>query len=241
MYASFTTGGSLLSCVANPVLLMPTIAAVHAVLPALAPIERAILEEMPDARVRHLLDEGLSSEAERYGGVTVACVERMMTVLDLAIRAQADAVLLSCTAYSTMVPQARERFPGTPIYAVDQLMVERAVAQASRIGVLATFPAGLEQQRVMLQAEAAARGKTIAIEGSLHPEAMAALRAGDAATHDKIVLDALPALADRNELVLLAQVSMARVYPQVPQRYADRVLSSPQLAVRALKASLTVS
>jgi Asp/Glu/Hydantoin racemase len=241
MYASFTTGGSLLSPRANPVLLMPTIAVVHAVLPALAPIERAILDEMPDARVRHLLDEGLSSEAERYGGVKAECVERMMTVLDLAIRARADAVLLSCTAYSTMVPQARERFPKTPIYAVDQVMVERAVALAGRIGVLATFPAGLEQQRVMLESEAAARGRSITIDGSLHPEAMAALRAGDAAKHDRIVLDALPALADRNELVLLAQVSMARVYPQVPPQYANRVLSSPQLAVRALKESLTAS
>jgi glutamate racemase len=229
----------LLSQTANPVLLMPTIALVHAVLPALAPMERAILEEIPGARVRHLFDEGLSTEAERYGGVTAECVERMMTVLDLAIRAQADAVLLTCTAYSTIVPQARERFPGTPIYAVDQMMVERAVNDAKRIGVLATFPAGLEQQRVMLEAEAAARGKAIEIVPSLHPEAMKALRAGDAATHDRIVLEALPEIADRSDLVLLAQVSMARVYPQVPPAYADRVLSSPQLAARALRRSLT--
>jgi Asp/Glu/hydantoin racemase len=220
---------------------MPTIALVHAVLPALAPMERAILDEIPGARVRHLFDEGLSTEAERYGGVTAECVERMMTVLDLAIRAQADAVLLTCTAYSTIVPQARERFAGTPIYAVDQMMVERAVADAARIGVLATFPAGLEQQRVMLEAEAAARGKAIEIVPSLHPEAMKALRAGDAATHDRIVLDALPAIAERSDLVLLAQVSMARVYPQVPAQYADRVLSSPQLAARALKATFAPS
>jgi glutamate racemase len=229
----------LLSQTANPVFLMPTIALVHAVLPALAPMERAILDEIPGARVRHLFDEGLSTEAERYGGVTSECVARMMIVLDLAIRAQADAVLLTCTAYSTMVPQARERFPGTPIYAVDQMMVERAVADGKRIGVLATFPAGLEQQRVMLEAEAAARGKAIEIVPSLHPEAMKALRAGDAATHDRIVLEALPEIAERSDLVLLAQVSMARVYPQVPAGYADRVLSSPQLAARALKATLS--
>lgn len=218
---------------------MPTIALVHAVLPALAPMERAILDEIPGARVRHLFDEGLSTEAERYGGVNAECVERMMTVLDLAIRAQADAVLLTCTAYSTMVPQARERFPGTPIYAVDQMMVERAVADATRIGVLATFPAGLEQQSAMLEAEAAARGKAIEIVPSLHPEAMKALRAGDAAMHDRIVLDALPEIAAQSDLVLLAQVSMARVYPQVPAQYAERVLSSPALAARALKATLS--
>jgi hypothetical protein len=213
---------------------MPTIALVHAVLPALAPMERALRDEILGVRVRHLLDEGLSTEAERYGGVTSACVDRMMTVLGLAIRAPADAVLLTCTAYSTMVPEARERFPGTPIFAVDAMMVERAVANARRIGVLATFAAGLEQQRVMLENEASARGKTIEIVPSVHPQAMEALRAGDAATHDRIVLAALPALADACDVVLLAQVSMARVFRQVPARYADRVLSSPQLAARAL-------
>jgi glutamate racemase len=216
----------------------PTIALVHAVLPALAPMQRALEEEIPEARIRPLLDEGLSTEAERYGGVTAECVERMFTVLDLVVRAGADAVLLTCTAYSTMVPQARERFAGTPILAVDQTMVERAVERATRIGVLATFPAGLEQQRVLLNAEAERRGKTIEIVPSLHPAAMTALRAGDAATHDRIVLDALPALAEASDLVLLAQASMARVFPQVPERYAERVLSSPQLAARTVRETL---
>jgi len=82
------------------------------------------------------------------------------------------------------------------------------------------------------------RGKTIEITGSLHPEAMAALRAGDAELHDRIVLDALPQLAESVDLVLLAQVSMARVVPHIPPQYAQRVLSSPRLAARALRAAL---
>jgi hypothetical protein len=158
-----------------------------------------------------------------------------LTSLDLAGAPAPDAVLLTCTAYSTLVSKARERFAPTPIAAVDAMMVERAVAQARRIGVLATFGPGLEQQRAMLEAEAAARAKTIEIVPSLHPDAMAALRAGDAPLHDRIVLDALPRLAERTDLVLLAQVSMARVAPQIPPLYADRVLSSPRLAARALR------
>ena len=213
----------------------PTITLVHAVLPALAPMQAALAEAMPHARVRHILDEGLSSEAERWGAVTPACVERMLTILGLAVEARTDAVLLTCTAYSTMLPQARERFPGTPFYAVDQVMVERAVERASRIGVLATFPAGLEQQRELLAREADVRGKIIEIVPSLHPDAMAALRRGDAAEHDRIVLAALPALADATDVVLLAQASMARVFASVPAAYRDRVLSSPRLAAESLR------
>jgi len=138
----------------------PTVTLVHAVLPALAPMQTALAQAIPGVRIRHLLDEGLSTEAERYGGVTRACIERMLTVLNLAVEARTDAVLLTCTAYSTMVPEARTRFPGTPLYAVDQVMVERAVARATRIGVLATFAAGLEQQQEMLEREAALRGRS---------------------------------------------------------------------------------
>jgi Asp/Glu/hydantoin racemase len=213
----------------------PTVTLVHAVLPALAPMQGALVDAIPGVKVRHILDEGLSSEAERRGGVDRACVERMLTILRLAVEARTDAVLLTCTAYSTMLPEARERFPGTPFFAVDQVMVETAVASAARIGVLATFPAGLEQQRELLTREADAQGKTIQIVPSLHPEAMDALRRGDVVAHDRIVLDALPALADRTDVVLLAQASMARVAAAVPERYRDRVLSSPRLTAEALR------
>lgn len=217
---------------------MPTVTLVHAVLPALAPMQNALAEVMPEATVRHLLDEGLSTEAERRGGVDRACIDRMLTVLRLAVDAQTDAVMLTCTAYSTMLPEARERFPGIPFFAVDQVMVETAVARATRIGVLATFPAGLEQQRELLTREAQAQGKQIEIVPSLHPEAMQALRGGDAAKHDRIVLDALPALVASTDLVLLAQASMARVSPHIPVALRERVLSSPRLAAEALQRAL---
>jgi hypothetical protein len=137
-----------------------------------------------------------------------------------------------------MLPEARAAYASTPFFAVDQMMVETPVRRATRIGVLATFQAGLEQQTAMLQAEARAQGRTIEIVPSLHSAAFDALRAGNAAEHDRIVLDALPDLADRSEIVLLAQASMSRVVDRIPERYRERVLSSPQLAARALRATL---
>jgi glutamate racemase len=218
---------------------MPAVTLVHAVLPALAPMRDALVEAMPDVRVRHLLDEALSTEPERRGGVDRACVEHMLRVLELAVALPTDAVLLTCTAYSTMLPEARERFPGVPFYAVDQVMVETAVARATRIGVIATFAAGLDQQRELLEREARVRGKVIEIVPSLHPAAMDALRSGEVMVHDRIVLEALPALVEDTDIVLLAQASMARVAPAVPRRYRDRVLSSPRLAAEALRDALS--
>jgi glutamate racemase len=169
----------------------------------------ALAAGLPGAREINLLDEGLLTEVERQGGLTAACITRLETQVGLAISAGADAVLLTCTAYSTVVPEVQARFAPVPVLAVDQVMVDRAVAQASRIGVLATVAAGLEQQLEMLRRTAQRAGKDIEVVPSLHPEAMAALRRGDGEMHDRILLEALPALARQVDLVLLAQASMA--------------------------------
>jgi len=89
----------------------------------------------------------------------------------------------------------------------------------------------------LLEAAAAREGKPLEIVTSLHPEAMAALQRGDEATHDRILLEALPALAAQVELVLLAQASMARLTPSLPDLGVP-VLTSPALAVQRLRSAL---
>jgi glutamate racemase len=217
-----------------------TVALIHAVMPAMAPMREALATHLPEARVLNLLDEGLLSEVERRGGLQPECVERLATQIGLAIDAGASAVLLTCTAYSTVVPDMQSRFAPVPVLAVDQVMVETAVERAGRIGVLATVPAGLEQQTLMLQRAARERGKTIEIVGSLHPQAMAALQRGDGEAHDRILLEALPPLAAQVDLVLLAQASMARLLPRLSDVDGVRVpvLTSPDLAVDHLRERL---
>jgi hypothetical protein len=215
----------------------PTIALIHAVIPAMPPMREMLAAELPEVRVLNVLDEGLLSEVERRGGLAPECVERLATQIGLAVEAGASAVLLTCTAYSTVVPDVQARFPGVPVLAVDQVMVDRAVEMASRIGVLATVAAGLAQQTEMLQRAAALRGKSIEVVGSVHPQAMAALVRGDGDSHDRILLEALPALAARVDLILLAQASMARLVPLLPALPVP-VLTSPRLAVEHLREML---
>lgn len=204
-------------------------------------MRETLARELPSVRVLNLLDEGLLSEVERHGGLTPECVDRLATQVGLAIGAGAQAVLLTCTAYSPVVGEVQARYPHTPVLAVDQVMVDQAVSRATRIGVLATVPAGLEQQSALLMRAAEAAGKQIEIVPSLHPQAMAALNRGDAETHDRILLDALPGLASQVELVLLAQASMARLAPKIPKDVAVPVLTSPTLAVERLKDVLAAS
>ena len=216
-----------------------TVALVHAVVPAMAPMRDELTRELPDVRVVNLLDEGLLTEVERRGGLTSECADRLATVVRLGVDAGASAVLLTCNAYSPIVGDIQARFPDVPVLAVDQVMVDEAVARATRIGVLATVAAGLEQQRTSLLNAAERMRKHIEIVASLHPDAMAALARGDADTHDRILLEALPPLAAQVELVLLAQASMARLAPKLPRDLPVAVLTSPGLAVERLRQVLT--
>lgn len=212
-----------------------TVGLVHAVLPALAPMRDVLARRLPEVRVLNLLDEGLLSEADRLHGLVPATLDRMAAVIDLLVKAQADAILLTCTAYSPAVAEMERRFPGVPIMAVDEMMVREAVASASRIGVLATVPAGLDQQQVLLRAAAEKAGKAIRIVPSLHPNAMEALRRGDRDEHDRILLAALPGLLQSTDIVLLAQVSMSPLAAKLPPALPKRVLSSPDLAAEHLR------
>ena len=67
-------------------------------------------------------------------------------------------------------------------------------------------------------------------------EAMAALTAGDADQHDRLIAEAAPRLA-HCDVVMLAQFSMARA-PAVQQVIGNKVLTSPDSAVAKLKAVL---
>src|SRR3954464_11933029 len=102
---------------------MTTVGLIHAVMPAMAPMREALATEMPEARVLNLLDEGLLTEVERRGGLTPECVDRLVTQIGLVVQAGADAVLLTCTAYSTVVADVQARIAAVPVLAVDQVMV----------------------------------------------------------------------------------------------------------------------
>jgi Asp/Glu/hydantoin racemase len=216
-----------------------TVGLVHAVLPALAPMRDVLNRRLPDVAVINVLDEGLLSEAERLGGLVPQTVDRMATIIGLLAKANVDAVLLTCTAYSPIVPEMQRRFEPLPIIAVDQMMVEKAVALGRRIGVLATVKAGLDQQQALLDDAAKRAGVAIEVVASLHADAMEALRRGDRDEHDRILLAAVPMLLERVDVALIAQVSMSPLVAKLPNNLPRPVLSSPDLAVDRLSEILS--
>jgi len=210
---------------------------VHAVIPAIEPLRIAFGQQAPDIKLVNLLDEGLLTEIDRRGGITPALVRRLTGLVSMAEDAGAEVVLLTCTAYSSVVDDVQKQ-SDIPVLKIDELMVREAVGRARKIGLVATVPAGLNMQRHLIDQIASELEREIELDAVLRPEAFQALAAGRRDEHDTIVLAEVARLAEKNELVLLAQASMGHLASKVPASVTVPVLSSPTLAVQKVKEML---
>lgn len=215
-----------------------TVGLVHAVIPAIDPLRAAFKQDARDIRLVNILDEGLITEVERLGKITPGLVRRLTTLVTLAEQAGAELVLLSCTAYSPVADQVQAQ-SDIPVLKIDELMVKEALGRGRRIGLVATVPAGLEMQRLLIGQIAARMGQTVELDPVLRPDAFEALSAGRRDEHDQIVLGEVEGLAARNDVVMLAQASMGHLAGRVPRGLGAPVLSSPALAVQKVKEMLT--
>lgn len=207
---------------------------VHAVIPAIEPLRAAFGQLAPDVKLINILDEGLVTEIDRRGSLTPGLVRRLTTLVSLAEDAGAELVLLSCTAYSPVADDVQKQ-ADIPVLKIDELMVREALGRATKIGVVATVPAGLQMQRRLVDQLATEMGRDVELDAVLKPEAFQALSAGRRDEHDRIVLAEVERLAQSNELVMLAQASMGHLASKVPASIAVPVLSSPTLAVSKVK------
>jgi aspartate/glutamate racemase len=211
-----------------------TVGLIHAVIPAIEPLRAAFGQHAPEIKLVNILDEGLVTEIERRGSLTPGLVRRLTTLVGLAEDAGAELVLLTCTAYSPVADDVQKQ-ADVPVLKIDELMVREALGRARKIGLVATVPAGLNMQKQLIEQIAAEMGREIELDAQLRPEAFQALSAGRRDEHDAIVLGVVEELAQRNDLVMLAQASMGHLAAKVPSSITVPVLSSPTLAVAKVK------
>jgi len=208
------------------------LALVHTVTSLVGLFSALAREMLPaDAAVTHIADELLLQVVLAQGALSPFIYRRVAEHVIAAEAAGADVVMLTCSSISPCAEPAG-LMVGIPVLKIDEPMVDRAVALGARIGVAATVPTTLKPTTELVYARAAASGRAVAVEAALAPGAYAALSAGDPQTHDCIVRETLQGLMARNDVVILAQASMARVVETIPQaELVVPVLSSPRPAM----------
>ncbi|MFI7704939.1 aspartate/glutamate racemase family protein [Nonomuraea sp. NPDC049480] len=207
------------------------IAMLHTVPSLAGPLAELAAEVRPDARVIHFVDESLLQDTIAGDGPPPHVLRRLVSYAMFAKESGASTLLVTCSSIGEAAEQARP-LAELPILRIDEPMAGQAVETGTRIGVLATLGTTLGPTTRAVRRAAARRQVAREIVPYLCEGAFEALRAGDAARHDALVLAGFGELAGKVDVVVLAQASMARI---VTEAAGDvPVLSSPRSGVAQL-------
>jgi Asp/Glu/hydantoin racemase len=212
------------------------VAFIHTV-PSLVGLFNDLSKELLPAGVEvfHIADELLLKVVLAQGGLSPFIFRRVAEHVAAAVEGGASLVQVTCSSISPCVEAARP-FVDVPVLKVDEPMVEAALAIGSQIGVAATVPTTLKPTTDLVYRQAENQGRKVEVDSLLCEGAFQALMGGDGESHDRIVRTRLKELLERNDVVLLAQASMARVAATIPvEEQKVPILSSPRLAVERLR------
>lgn len=205
-------------------------------IPSLAGLFTDLSKELlpEDVEVIHIADEVLLKSIQAQGGVSPLVHRRVAEHAAAAEQIGAVAFQCTCSSISPCVDTVRP-LVSIPVLKVDEPMVDEALRLGSRVGVAATAPTTLKPTTDLVHARAMESGRAVQVEPVLCEGAYAALLAGDVATHDAIVRKHVMDMMARNDVIILAQASMARIVEGIsPEEVRAPVLSSPRLAVKRL-------
>jgi Asp/Glu/hydantoin racemase len=218
--------------------MIKTLAFIHTS-PVLVPTFTQLATEiLPGIKIFHMVDESLIKNTIAVGKLTKQTARRVLSLIESAQQAGADAVMVTCSSIGQAVSYARP-FIDIPVLRVDEAMAEAAIAAGTRIGVAATLRTTLDPTLQLLHDTAKQNDKNIDTVPCLCEGAFEAVLSGQTDEHDRLVSAALEQLVKEVDIVVLAQASMARVLTSIPANEVA-ILSSPRLAVESVRNRLGV-
>ena len=114
-------------------------------------------------------------------------------------------------------------------------MAEQAVESANTVGVLATAKTTLVPSVDLINLVAEKKGKPVKVKSKLISEAFDFFLQGDMENHDRLVRRAGIELAQQSDVLVLAQASMSHLSDEIEKASGTPTLTSPSIAVNALK------
>jgi len=212
---------------------MKRIALIHALQHSIEPINSAFARDWPEAVRVNLLDDSLSADLSRSGGVLDAAMHtRFEIIADYAVATGADGILFTCSAFGSCIERVAAKHSSIPVLKPNEAMIAEAFALGGAIGLIASFAPTLVSMPPEFPTGTDLRTALVA-------DAMTALNRGDAPTHDALVVAASKELAANGARVIaLAQFSMARAASAVAAATGLPVLTTPDSGIRLLRARL---
>ncbi|MFJ8534026.1 aspartate/glutamate racemase family protein [Streptomyces sp. NPDC093591] len=184
-------------------------------------------EDHQGLELRHFVDEELLARARREGPEAV--VNDVRDALRKAVADGARAVLCTCSTIGG-IAEAAAAEAGVPVLRVDRPMAAAAVAEGTRVVVLATVESTLGPTVSLIEEEARRAGRPVDVRTRLVEGAWERFDAGDVDGCARLVACAADEVTDADAIVL-AQVSLTRARRLTTTPVP--VLSSPRLGLAA--------
>jgi len=206
---------------------------IHATAVAIGPIQNAFRDDWPEAELVNVLDDSLSTDLDAAGALTAAIKRRITTLAQYAFDLDARGILYTCSAFGDAIDLAKALLP-IPVLKPNEAMFEDSLRYGDRLGLLATFGPSIPSMEREFQEMKERSGRRTQLTSFLAEGAMDALRAGDAARHNKLVAAAAAKL-DFCDAIMLAHFSTSLALPLVSKTVSTPVLTSPHSAVAKMR------
>jgi glutamate racemase len=191
-------------------------------------------EIIPGCSVMNVMDDSILPQLAENNGRIEDVKERLCLYAAIAEQSGVHCILNACSSVGDVVTVMRNRV-AVPVVRIDEAMAEQAVKSGTRIGVAATLNTTLQPTLNLLERTADEAGKRIELMPVLAEGAYRKLIASDKEGHDTELAGVLLELIEKNDIVVLAQASMARVVERLPEDARQRFLSSPRLGMERVK------
>jgi aspartate/glutamate racemase len=188
----------------------------HAALITTRAVQKYIDEIIPEVEVVHWVDDTIQN-------TNFACEPGVIPRKNYAKFVQGalsqqeygvDLILLACSTFNRAAEHARPMID-VPILQIDRPMMDLAVRQGRRIGLLATVPTTVPASERLLRLAAEEAGKPIEVKLRLCSEAFQALKAGNPEKHNEMLLAEIDKLSGDVDAIVMAQVSMTALEPRL--------------------------
>lgn len=168
-------------------------------------------EILPEVEIMHLGDDTVQRDNLRapVGVIPKVNFFKFSTYCHFLEEAGVDLIMLGCSTFNQAAEFARPMI-NVPILNIDRPMMDLAVHQGKRIGLLGTLPSTMPaSERLLREAGRDAGLEDLTVKPVLCSEAFQVLRAGDTRKHNEMLLTAIDTLSKEVDAIVMAQVSMS--------------------------------
>ncbi|HTH42124.1 MAG TPA: aspartate/glutamate racemase family protein [Terracidiphilus sp.] len=193
-----------------------TIGIIHAIHLTIGAMKPFLERFIPDVEVMHLCDDTIQRDnlAAPVGTIPKHNYFRFAQYAHNMQESGVELILLACSTFNYAAELARPMID-IPILQIDRPMMELAVMQGKRVGLLATLPSTLPSSERLLRIVAAEKNRPVEITTVLRPEAFEAVSKGDTETHNRILLEEIERLSGKVDSIVMAQLSMSALAPHL--------------------------